>query len=210
MAITSEILSHERPDVAKLWLYWADRMHQEIEFWPIDDGLDVHTESHCERVLLHAIRIGMERNVSSQALEALCHASIFHDTRRKDNFLDVGHGDRAADYYRAFCEDKKLNFLSEAFGAIKFHDRDDQLGEDYLDHQAEAVEVYRIFKDADALDRYRLGPWMLDTRYLRTPEAIALTGYAQELVEKTIPHADYEAMKAWTRPFAERMGWKGE
>lgn len=39
-----------------------------------------------------------------------------------------------------------------------------------------AVLLYQLFKDADALDRFRLGPEGLDVNYLRT-------SYAKELVE---------------------------
>jgi len=45
--------------------------------------------------------------------------------------------------------------------------------------------LYRIFKDADALDRWRLGRYALNPDYLRTREAEALVGFARKLVELT-------------------------
>ena len=47
------------------------------------------------------------------------------------------------------------------------------------------LQLYRIFKDADALDRYRLGPGKgaLDERYLRTDAARELMGFAKKTVE---------------------------
>lgn len=166
---------------------------------------------------------------------ALCHASIFHDTRRKDNYLDVGHGDRAADYYRDFCKEHGIKYLPEVYATIKFHDRDDKLGEAYIRQEARKhslgpdsqgadgsgspaawddtegwLEVYRDFKDADALDRLRLGPWMLDVRYLRTPEAKGMADYAQRLVEATIDAETLRELYDWTRPYADKIKERAE
>ena len=44
------------------------------------------------------------------------------------------------------------------------------------------VLLYRIFKDADALDRYRLGETALDESMLRTTAAHSLTDFARCLV----------------------------
>lgn len=41
------------------------------------------------------------------------------------------------------------------------------------------ILLYQIFKDADALDRFRLGPDGLDVRYLRTDAAKELYEYAK-------------------------------
>ena len=42
-----------------------------------------------------------------------------------------------------------------------------------------SVLLYQIFKDADALDRFRLGPGGFDSKYLRTNEARKLVEYAK-------------------------------
>ncbi|MDE6154119.1 MAG: hypothetical protein K2G21_08250, partial [Muribaculaceae bacterium] len=49
------------------------------------------------------------------------------------------------------------------------------------------LRLYEIFKDADALDRWRLGRHGLDPRYLRTPQSRRLTDYARQLVIATMP-----------------------
>ena len=52
--------------------------------------------------------------------------------------------------------------------------------------QAEWVLLlYQIFKDADALDRYRLSPRGPHPKYLRTDAAFDLLGFAQLLVART-------------------------
>lgn len=167
-----EIISKESARIGSMFSYWNDTMEHQVEFWQLSDGIDIHTESHCKRVLLLALKLGESRQLFLRWVIALCHASIFHDTRRKDNYLDQGHGDRAADYYKDYCEKFKMKFLPEAFAIIKFHDRDDALGEEYIRKEAPEDEVegwleaYRDFKDADALDRFRLGPWGLNEEFL--------------------------------------------
>jgi len=211
MIVTDEILSKESLRVSSMFSYWRDEMYSKLKFWTLDDGIDIHTEGHCERVLLLALKIGEKRQLLLRSMIALCHASIFHDTRRKDNYLDRGHGDRAADYYKEFCEKNSMKFLPEVFASIKYHDRNDEEGEEYIRREAPAdemegwLEVYRDFKDADALDRFRLGPWGLNESFLRTEQSRELVDFARELVDKTIdPDVMKKTMDA-TRPFADKL-----
>ncbi len=211
MIVTEEILLNESPRVSSMFSYWRDEMYSKLKFWTLDDGIDIHTEGHCERVLLLALKIGEKRQLLLRSMIALCHASIFHDTRRKDNYLDRGHGDRAADYYKEFCEKNSMKFLPEVFASIKYHDRNDEEGEEYIRREAPAdemegwLEVYRDFKDADALDRFRLGPWGLNESFLRTEQSRELVDFARELVDKTIdPDVMKKTMDA-TRPFADKL-----
>ena len=65
--------------------------------------------------------------------------------------------------------------------------------------------MYRDFKDADALDRFRLGPWGLNESFLRTEQSRELVDFARELVDKTIdPDVMKKTMDA-TRPFADKL-----
>lgn len=66
---------------------------------------------------------------------------------------------------------------------LRHHDRDDKLGERaaICDPTEREVLLYHIFKDADALDRFRLSPNGLDTKYLRTQAAKELYNYARNL-----------------------------
>lgn len=233
--IPQELLQEETPQVQSMLRYWWDFMLREVDFWETDGNAEVHSEGHSGRVLLLALKIGAARQLKLRSMIALCHASIFHDTRRKDNYLDVGHGDRAADYYRDFCKEHGIKYLPEVYATIKFHDRDDKLGEAYIQQEAKNhslnvdgqkgegsgseapwddtegwLEVFRDFKDADALDRLRLGPWMLDMRYLRTPEARDMAGYAQRLVEATIDTGTLGQLYDWTRPYADQVKSRAE
>lgn len=215
MRIPDNIIDRQEAVVREYFRYWETYMEQNVEFWNIPGDLDIHTQGHCERVLMHALRIGAARGVSERQLLALSYASIFHDTRRKDNYLDTGHGERAAGYYKEYSErlacigdegSLAMKYLPEAYAAIWYHDRDDELGEDYIREHAGAdadewLEVYRIFKDADALDRLRLGTWCLAPAYLRTPEAKMMVDFAQQLVEASIPADELERTYRLTEPF---------
>lgn len=210
MNIPSEVMAGQTERVRELFCYWYDYMEKNVEFWVIPGNIDIHTLSHCERVLLHALVIGDKRDVNARGMTALAQASIFHDTRRKDNYLDTGHGDRAADYYREFCAERRLDYLPEVYLTIKYHDRDDRLGEAVIRESAKEevlgrLEVYRVFKDADALDRLRLGAWCLDQRFLRTKEAHAMTQFARSLVEQTVDSEELRKTYELLVPFKNKF-----
>lgn len=201
MNLSNDIIDSQTERVRRLFRQWDAYMEAHVEFWDIPGEFDIHTQSHCERVLMHALRLGEARGVSDRTMEALAHAAIFHDTRRRDNYLDVGHGGRAALYYKEYCGAGTLAFLPEAFWTMRFHDRDDALGIEIVgreggDDAGRWLEVYRCFKDADALDRLRLGTWCLDVKYLRTEESKAMTGFAQHLVEATSDPVELARMYA--------------
>ena len=150
-----------------------------------------HTTEHVERVLLFALLLGRELEVSSDDLDALALCAVFHDTRRHDDDLDVGHGDRAAAYYREYASAHGRNVDDRVERIIARHDRHDRISEEKFRKEGaddETLLLYRIFKDADAIDRFRFGPKALNERYLRTsaarnllpllrPFVLRLTGY---------------------------------
>ena len=161
---------------------WLTFLNDEVCFSMPDS--EQHTQGHCARVLLFALLIADKMGLPQPEREALCAAAVFHDSRRQDDWLDVGHGQRAADSYRDYCRTHPLPFDERAYQVIAFHDRDDALGEVALAGKEDDVLLYHIFKDADALDRFRLGPNGLDARYLRTAEAISLYHYAEQTARR--------------------------
>ena len=173
------------------FLYWTEYMENNLVFHLPDS--EWHTTGHCERVLLYALLIGVQvSGCGRDELRALAHASIFHDTCRQDDFLDVEHGARAASYYMKYCEQNKdLVFLEPAYLIMKYHDRDDKVGMEAIgnacpEDKEQAIRLYGIFKDADALDRFRLGANGLDTRFLRNSEAMLLVDFVRDLVRQTV------------------------
>lgn len=121
----------------------------------------------------------------------------------RDFCTDGAHG-----VPRATRAGAALRFDARVYLAIRWHDRDDAEGEQAIrsvfdaDCSAELgdrslaatvpagaattpVDLYRLFKDADALDRVRLGPHGLDERYLRSPHAGELVPFARDLITRT-------------------------
>lgn len=163
---------------------WNHFLREQVEFsWT---GSLLHTKEHCARVLLLCLMIADMRNLSESEKRTLAQAACFHDARRQDDCLDVGHGQRAAAYYRTYCQEHGMPFDACTYYIMSYHDRDDALGLDalreHLSGHPDAILLYQIFKDADALDRFRLGPHALDIRYLRTKQARTLVEFAKSLL----------------------------
>lgn len=188
--IPQDIIDRLSPTVRSLFLKWDDFMHTRVIFNRPQSM--IHAYNHCERVLLHALIIGeSEFGDDPAALVPLAHAAVFHDTRRQDDYLDTGHGARAAVYYRDFCKDNPdIDYKPEAALMMKYHDINDTHSKkaievEYAGNLSTMLKYYDIFKDADALDRWRLGPRGLDPTYLRTPQAKKMSDFARHLVEVT-------------------------
>ena len=189
-----EYIEQLSPLVKPLFLKWATYLHDKVDFNMPDSVF--HAAPHCERVLLYSLLLGEQiLGDNPAALEALAHASIFHDTRRLDDYLDTGHGARGAVHYEQQCrEDSSLKFHPESVYLMRYHDLDDEIGIKAISsHFSQGKELpltlYSIFKDADALDRWRLGSRGLDPRYLRTKEARQMTEFSRNIVKITTPPA---------------------
>lgn len=166
---------------------WYAFMENNVEFWLPDS--EWHTKSHCARVLLLALLIGHQKGLSDEEKDALGMAAVFHDSRRLDDGIDKGHGGRAGAYYKDYCHELDLPYDEQTYYITYYHDQDDSLGLAEMaklpEIRARGVLLYQIFKDADALDRFRLGPDALNVNFLRTEEAHRLVNFAKDLLEKS-------------------------
>lgn len=165
----------------------CDYLDKHIEFNHTES--EIHTKMHTARVLLYALLLA-ERILpnDAKAKKILAHASLFHDTRRIDDGLDTGHGARAALYYKDYCDKSGMDYHPISSVIMKYHDLDDKLGITAMNRLPESEYVktlYAIFKDADALDRYRLGSGGLYTKFLRYQESINMMPFAEFLVDAT-------------------------
>lgn len=190
--VTDSFLETLSPTVVGYFGLWRDFLYHNVKFNRPESV--IHAYGHCERVLLYALMIGHSLfGDDNEALTCLAHAAVFHDTRRLDDYLDTGHGARAAVYYKEYCQDNSLiDFHLESAFLMRYHDLDDKLGikainKEFKTDVARVLKMYDIFKDADALDRWRLGSRGLDTRFLRTEEAKSLVGFSRKLVNATVP-----------------------
>lgn len=166
-----------QPEYAK----WYHFMMNKIEF--ALKSSPIHTKAHASRVLLFALLIAQKRSLPPVDWDILGIASSFHDTRRHDDHQDVGHGARGAAYYHAYCKGHGLHFLRLAAKIMKYHDHPDTQGNKLIGERfgQHGVLLYHIFKDADALDRFRLVPGGFASHYLRTPESKELYDYAKDI-----------------------------
>ena len=69
---------------------------------------NIHTRLHEEHVLLFSLLMAEDAALSDEEKDVLGAAAVFHDTRRRNDHYDVGHGRRAAQYYKQFCEQNGL------------------------------------------------------------------------------------------------------
>ncbi len=163
---------------------WNDILENQVTF-TLEDS-EKHTGAHCRRVMLYALAIAQRQGLPEEDKDILGVAAAFHDSRRQDDWLDVGHGQRAADYYREYCVSHELEFKQKCYDIIYYHDRDDQTGIDVISGRSPLeqndVVLYKIFKDADALDRFRLSANGLDIKFLRTEEAKGMVTFAKNLI----------------------------
>lgn len=173
--------------------FWRGYMYRHVRFNRPQSP--IHAHAHCERVLLYALMIGYKIfGDDSDKLDALAQASIFHDTQRLNDYMDTGHGARAAVYYNGFTDSTpEITKHDITPYLMRYHDLDDRKGrkaitERFGDDAADKLILYDIFKDADALDRWRLGSRGLDKKYLRTTEARNLTEFSKMLVWRTMNH----------------------
>lgn len=192
MSIPQKEIDRLPSEVKRLFTKWDSFLHDRVIFNMPDSK--IHAAAHCERVLLYALIIGGKIfGNDERALTALAQAAVFHDSRREDEYLDTGHGARAAVYYRQFCDSANdIEYLPETALMMKYHDIDDRHGKagiknEYAGSLPKMFKLYDIFKDADALDRWRLGRHGLDPDYLRTEPAKNMTGYSKRIVEETMP-----------------------
>lgn len=163
------------------YIFWEKYMDENIVFNLKNS--QIHTKKHCSRVLFYAIAIGSLCSLDNSDIDSLAVAAIFHDSRRLNDDLDTGHGKRAALYYKNYCIKNELDFNDMTFSAIYYHDLHDNFSIKELnkkkDNKDSYVKLYKIFKDADALDRFRFGEFGLNISYLRFTESLELINIAK-------------------------------
>ena len=200
--------------VRRLFFKWRQFMYSSVKY-NRPDSL-IHGMGHYERVLLYALMVAeKELPGDEEAMEILAHAAVWHDSRRLDEYLDTGHGARAAVYYHEYCSvNPEFKCHSEVEDIMRFHDIDDRTGNeriqrDFGDRAEYVKKLYHIFKDADALDRWRLGDTGLDPKFLRTDTARNLTSFSRKLVLDTMDSDFLEEISEEVRRTQKENKWKG-
>ena len=146
---------------------------------------EVHGKGHIHRTLLYAALIAWKEGLGEADVRQFFLAAAYHDVGRSSDGYDLYHGARSALRLEELTglsgED-----LTELRAAVSAHARPDSDMESILRaHDPEdyprTLELTRLLKDADNLDRVRLGD--LKTKFLRHEGAKAVEPFAWRLIE---------------------------
>jgi hypothetical protein len=146
----------------------------------------LHGQAHVARVLVHGLRLIAATGFVDETAK-LWAAVYIHDIARQHDGHCTRHG---ADAWARLATLPDVEALLARGGvrqddhaaietAVTSHCR----GELPKDHPH--WRLTSLLKDADGLDRVRLGD--LDPRYLRNPEATSMVAFAGELFDRTAP-----------------------
>lgn len=127
----------------------------------------LHGRLHTHRVMAWVCVLAQKMNMDGRGRLAFFAARV-HDLGRLTDGREPGHGQRSADLYLP-----KYRILFEQFGlqkdeydivytAVRLHSRADEPPKD-TNH----IDVIHLLKDADGLDRVRLGDDEPDIRFFR-------------------------------------------
>jgi hypothetical protein len=141
---------------------------------------------HTRRVMIHATEIAAALRVAPSVREAVILAALWHDIGRTDDGRDYYHGAKSAGKVVGLGLHRGLPppMVELALFAVTHHSGGEEYGEraaeDFLERSRVALLAFRILKDADGLDRVRLGD--LDVTRLRLPGSDRRVGRAEELL----------------------------
>lgn len=151
-----DFLEDKLPAVAPVYLKYKSELDK-LDFF---NESSIHGKQHTLRVLLLCLLIAEELGLPMADKKTLATAAIYHDTQRTHDWVEPEHGRAARDYYheKAKNPDPVVEFLCE------YHCAPDEEGMEEIrrnrhlrKNRSKAELLYRIFKDADGLDRVRLG-----------------------------------------------------
>ena len=147
---------------------------------------DIHQKGHVSRVLFWSLVLAKNEKLNKEDTETLCKAVIFHDCGRNNDQEDESHGAKSAQIFK-----KVMGADQEAEFLITYHSVEDSKAKRNLvafsqKRKSKVWKMYCILKDADALDRVRLGLHCLDVSYLRTPTASRYVAAARQLLQQDL------------------------
>ena len=152
-------------------------------FWNHDG---IHGLSHTKHVIFYALVIGVLENVEISDFEILARASKLHDIGRiHDGFCQIhGYLSWRKAYRNNLLQDIESNQRETVRYMVENHCISDQLAykelEEYqIKEKKRAHKLFEILKDADALDRFRLGDF--DSQFLRRSVSNTLISLAQSI-----------------------------
>ena len=157
------------------------------------DGRDasrtIHGVGHTMRVHVHASEIAEALGLAPWECEALHYAAMWHDIGRTNDGVDCYHGAKSAGKVVGLGLHTAIDpvVLSVALFAVTHHSGNETHAERAAarsDDPEATLRVFRVLKDADGLDRVRLGTGDLDPSYLRFPVSKTRVDRAWELLRE--------------------------
>ncbi len=150
----------------------------------------LHGVHHTQRVHIHAQRLARELRWSAADADVVLAAALWHDIGRVNDGWDPGHGALSAARVVALGLHASLPEADAqlALFAIRYHCRSDGRGALRVadeDDPERALRILWLLKDADALDRVRLGARAreVDSSTLRHYCTIEMIDFAEELLD---------------------------
>lgn len=165
--------------------YQLDFEHFNLEEKQFDHHSNLHGIMHTYRVMLHVLQLGLATGYVAEARNAFF-AAYIHDMARKHDGYCTQHGTDAANiklpvYQPLFIKNgaKPADILSIAKACTlhSLNKEPDTTDPDWL--------TVALLKDADALDRIRLGEGALNVSYLRFKETHKHIDFAMKLYYQT-------------------------
>lgn len=158
--------------------------------WLLHEG-ELHGVDHMTRVFIlqELICDNLEEQGVAVNREAIRWASMAHDVGRlSDSGLDQQHGNRSAQWIKDnLSEHMSSEMLDVVTYSVHWHVPPDS-------EAPTMTTELKVLKDADALDRVRLGD--LDTRYLRTDVAKEMVGLSEDLYQSYLDNRVDDAFDA--------------
>ena len=139
---------------------------------------DIHGVTHELHVLILALMLS--KDLPFADVERLATAAIYHDTKSSGDGEEPDHGKKARDYYRKSVSspDPIVEFLCE------YHSLPDDEGYARIERNSKLKQdkehvtlLYKIFKDADGLDRIRLGRFDMNQLRLKESKSLVLAAF---------------------------------
>jgi len=146
-----------------------------------DHESDKHGINHTYRVMFHVLNIGKKAGMNHEIKTAFC-AAFIHDMARLHDSYCTEHGPRAARLKFPLFKDtfRSLGFVEDDLRAIKLAISNHSIRHEiFTGHKY--YKTVALLKDADALDRIRIGENNLKIQYLRIPESLQLVDFAKQL-----------------------------
>lgn len=150
------------------------------------DPWGIHGVGHARRVLVFSLVLSSLSGLGPEETDILVQASLYHDIGRTHNGTCYVHGKKSYEKMGRLglirlapgTRAEKLRFIVENH-CISDQEALGSLGGYATGDAEKTLELFKIFKDSDALDRIRLGD--LDTSYLRNEHAPFLVPLSREI-----------------------------